>query len=338
MGLITSVIPVLGFLGVLYLFDSFKLVRHNLLWLCILWGLSSAILAYVINSGLWAYIVEDRIWFTRYMAPLIEEVLKGLIILTLIQKRRIGFSIDAAIYGFAVGAGFSIIENMVYYFQLGSDYGFLVFLLRGLGTAVMHGGCTALLAVWMISTVSRGLRFLPMAIIGTLCVIVLHSTFNHFFLNPILQTAITIAVFPLIFVILFNYSNARLHAWLELEFSDEVEMLQMMSRGKVMETRAGQFLTSFKQHFPAEVVVDMYCYLSIYLELSIKAKRNIMLRESGFGVIIEPDIDNKLIELNQLRKQIGKAGELAIRPLIRMSYRELWKLNQLQTKTKQTML
>ena len=73
----------------------------------------------------------------------------------------------------------------------------------------------------------------------------------------------------------------------------------------------------------------MYCYIALYLELSIKAKRNLMLKENDFPIIVEDDLQPKLKELAQLRKQIGKIGELAISPLIRMNYRNLWKLNQL---------
>jgi len=55
-----------------------------------------------------------------------------------------------------------------------------------------------------------------------------------------------------------------------------------------------------------------------------------MLKENGFAPIIEPDIDGKLKELGQLRKEIGKVGELTLSPLIRMNYRNLWKLNSLK--------
>jgi hypothetical protein len=77
-------------------------------------------------------------------------------------------------------------------------------------------------------------------------------------------------------------------------------------------------------------LLDIYCFFSLYLELSIKAKRNLMLRENGFPVIPEPDIKDKLKELYQLKKQIGQAGELALLPLVRMRHRELWELSQLE--------
>ncbi len=51
--------------------------------------------------------------------------------------------VDAAISGFAVGAGFAVIENLTYIPAL-SAAGLLTAAVRGLGTAMMHGGTTAI--------------------------------------------------------------------------------------------------------------------------------------------------------------------------------------------------
>jgi hypothetical protein len=82
-----------------------------------------------------------------------------------------------------------------------------------------------------------------------------------------------------------------------------------------------------KEHFSSDIIVDMYCYISVYLELSIKSKRNILLAECEMPIVKEPDIDSKLKEFHQLRKIIGKSGELALSPLIKLSNRDLWKLS-----------
>ena len=51
---------------------------------------------------------------------------------------RIGYKLDAVISGFAIGAGFSVVENIIY-LSIFPDYGAGTWLVRGLGTAVMHG-------------------------------------------------------------------------------------------------------------------------------------------------------------------------------------------------------
>jgi hypothetical protein len=134
-----------------------------------------------------------------------------------------------------------------------------------------------------------------------------------------------------LFLFLFQRSNHLLQNWLEMEFSNEVALLSMIRKGKFSQTKAGTYLVNLKQHFEPEMIVDLYCYVSLYLELSIISKRNIMLKEQGFPIIKEPDILDKLTELQQLRKQIGKVGVIALQPLVKMQYRELWKLNQLKS-------
>lgn len=330
MEFVFSFSPVLLFLFCLYMLDSFKLVNKKMLLICLIWGVIAALSSYFLNTWLHKQISLNYQEFSRYIAPLTEEIAKVILIIILIGRQKIGFSIDAAIYGFAAGTGFALTENMVYLLRLGSETGMIIWILRGFGTALMHGGSTALIAMLVIGGIQRdkplALALIPALFAGYL----LHSAFNHFFLNPYLQTALIFIVLPVLFTIVFQKSNSVLQDWLEIEFGNEVEMLRMIRQGAFSDTRAGTYLISLKKHFNPEMMVDLYCYISLYLELSIKAKRNLMLKESGFPLFEEPEIDVKLKELKQLRKQIGKIGELAMKPLVRMNHREIWELNLLK--------
>lgn len=330
MHIVFSILPVFLFLTGLFLLDSFKLVSKNRLALCILWGVISALISYYLNSWLNSQLDINFAIFSRYLAPITEELSKILIVLFLIDRKKIGFAVDAAVYGFAAGAGFALAENIFYLYALGHQPGMVVWILRGFGTALMHGGCTAIFAIILIDGIQRDRKLFLAAIPGFLTAFILHSGFNHFFLNPYIQTALIFLVLPLVFMLVFQKSNSSLQDWLEIEFSQEVEMLGMMQQGRFAHTKAGNYLLSLRKHFNSEAIVDLYNYISLYLELSIKAKRNMMLKENGFPVIVEPDIGAKLEELKQVRKQIGKIGELALQPLVRMKHREIWKLNQLK--------
>jgi protease PrsW len=328
--IIFSFVPVLLFLITLYLVDSFKLVRIKTLLICFIWGILSAIIAYFGNTWISGSITLEFRDYSRYLAPVLEETLKASVVVYLISRQKVGFTVDAIIYGFASGAGFAIAENMVYIVRLSGEPGMIIWMLRGLGTALMHGGCSALLAMSVIGSIQNGEKLYTGFLKGFLIVYVIHSGFNHFFLNPYLQTLMIFTLLPLIFAYFFQKSNLMLQNWLEIEFSSEAEMLSMIRQGKFSDTKAGGYLVSLKKHFKPEMIVDLYCYISLYLELSLKAKRNLMLKENGFPAPAEADIDEKLEELFKLRKVIGKVGELAVQPLVRMKHRELWKLNQLR--------
>lgn len=330
MALIFGFFPVIIFLGCLFLLDSFKLVKVRLLLVCLGWGLISAGIAYVLNTGLANHFSLDFDTLSRYVAPAVEEAIKAGMVFFLIARRQIGFMVDAAIYGFAIGTGFALAENSWYYWQLGHDFNTILAIVRGFGTAIMHGGTMAICAIIVIEGVQRSSKLLTSATTGLLAAMMIHTLFNQFMVNPFVQTMLIIILLPLVFYFVFMISTSQLQKWLEVEFSNEVDMLKMIRKGRLKDTKAGNYLSSLKEHFDPEVLVDMYCYFSLYLELSIKAKRNLLLQESGIPVIIEPDIKDKLVEIKALRKMIGKAGEMALMPLVRMQHRELWKLNQFE--------
>lgn len=329
MEIILSILPVLFFLLFLFMLDSFKLVVKKQLFLALLWGIVTATLTYFINTNiLEASTVEFKI-FSRYIAPFIEEIIKSLFIFILIFQKRIGFFIDAAIYGFAIGAGFALVENCTYFLNA-TNFTFIVSIIRGFGTAILHGGCTALIAIVLIGSKNINNSFWKNSLLAILSASILHSAYNHFYINPLLQTIGVIIIIPTIFILLFKQSELKLQHWLEIEFNSEVELLQIIQKGNFSKSKAGKYLVSLKSRFPKETIFDIYCYIQLYLELSVKAKRNLMLKESGIPPILEDDIELKLNELSALKKQIGKIGEIALAPLIKMNYRDLWKLNLLK--------
>ena len=88
------------------------------------------------------------------MSPWLEELLKALILIHLIRTRRVGLLVDAAIAGFAVGTGFALVENL-YYLAMRPEAQTDVQVIRGFGTAIMHGGATAIFGIVSVALVER---------------------------------------------------------------------------------------------------------------------------------------------------------------------------------------
>src|SRR5438105_3389976 len=139
-----GLLPVASFLAVLLLLDSYKLVRLRAVVGVVLAGMLAAGVAYAVNGALLAHL--EFATYTRYVAPFIEEALKALVIAALIRAHRVGFLVDAAIFGFAVGTGFALVENLNY-LALQPDSALGTWVVRGFGTALMHGGAAASFAV-----------------------------------------------------------------------------------------------------------------------------------------------------------------------------------------------
>lgn len=324
-----ALLPVLVFLLLLILMDCFKLVKIPHLVLCLVWGMLCAIGAYFINTFILTGLNLERQEMTRYVGPLVEETLKMIMVILLIWKNRVGFMIDGAIYGFGVGAGFALVENIWYLLELNSQ-NLLLWMVRGLGTAIMHGGTTSVFAILVMQSFGRKQRSIFPYLYSWLIAILMHSFFNHFVMPPAAMMVFTLVIIALTEYFIFRSGERNLRRWLELEFDSEVKLMLMIRKGQFARTHAGEYMMFIKDRFAPMAVVDMLAYISLYLELSIKAKSKLMLQEAGIHVRKEESIDEKLTELKALEKNIGVTGLLAIAPVLRVSRRDLWKWSSLK--------
>lgn len=206
----------------------------------------------------------------------------------------------------------------------------MIWITRGFGTAIMHGGTTAIFGILCMSALNRQSSLGVATGSGILAAMVIHGIFNQFLVSPLVSTVIIILLVPLSLIIIFQSNEKSIRKWLELEFDSEVSMLRMIRKGQFSQTKTGGFLISLRGHFPGEVVLDMYCFISLYLELSMKAKSMMMLRENDMSVPSDPDLPVKLRELKTLKKSIGRGGYLAIAPVLRMNQQDLWKFYLLE--------
>jgi RsiW-degrading membrane proteinase PrsW (M82 family) len=327
--IIVSLFPVFVFLVALIFLDSFKLVNLRAVLQTILVGCAAAALCLFLNSGLMNWLAIYVKIYVRYVAPVTEELFKAIYLVYLIRAGKVGFMVDAAIYGFALGAGFALVENVYYLYSLHSS-NILLWLVRGFGTAIMHGGTTAVFGMVAKSWTERKsseafLNFVP----AFLFAIVVHSAFNHFILPPVLTTLILMISLPTLILFVFEQSERATRRWLGVGFDTDVELLDILNTGKISETRIGQYLQTLRAHFPGEIVADMLCLLRIHLELAIRAKGILLMRQTGFKPATDPEIKEKFIELSYLEKSIGKTGQLAILPFLHTSRRDLWQLYML---------
>ena len=162
LSLAVGILPVLAFLAALLALESYKLVRLRTVVAAIAAGALAAALCWFVNGWLIEGFDATLATYSRYGAPVVEEIAKALVIVLLVRANRIGFLVDAAILGFAVGAGFAIVENLQYQ-RLVPDAGLATWIVRGFGTAIMHGGVTATFAMAGLAMLERTGRPLPVA-------------------------------------------------------------------------------------------------------------------------------------------------------------------------------
>jgi RsiW-degrading membrane proteinase PrsW (M82 family) len=324
-----GLLPVVCFLGALVAFDSYKLVRLRTVLAVILLGGLAAGASYFANGGLLALLDVQLATYSRYVAPLVEELLKGSVILLLLRTHRIGFLVDAAIFGFAVGTGFAMVENL-YYLRLLPDAHLAVWIVRGFGTAIMHGGATAIFAVATLALVDRRGRLDLAALLpGISVAVALHSLFNHFFLSPILSTLGILVVLPPLLMLVFERSERAVEDWLGTGFDADTELLALLDSGEFSSSPVGSYLQQLKRKFRGEVVADLVCYLRLHVELALRAKGVLMMREGGFEVQVDELTRAKFEEMRYLERTVGPTALLALKPFLHLSHKDLWQLYML---------
>jgi protease PrsW len=328
-----SVLPVLVFLFALELIDTYKLLTLGQVLRSVAVGCAVAGVCYGLNTAVYgAGLMPPGIW-ARSGAPVIEEIAKALYVAWLLRSNRVGFMVDSAISGFAVGAGFAVLENLTYIPDLSAS-GLAASLVRGLGTAMMHGGATAIFGtvsanVSEIRGSRSALTFLP----GLAMAIVIHELYNQPLWRPVMAAVTVLVILPIVIAFIFWRSEKVLEKWLGMKLDKDIDLLQMIATGTFGNSPVGKYMRSLESTFTPVILGDMLSYLHLSLELSARAKGDLLRREMGFPVDPDAELPGQLKELKFLESQIGRAGKMALAPLLGQSRRDIWELQQLTEKT-----
>jgi protease PrsW len=324
-----ALLPVLVFLAALVYFDSFKLVSLRVVVAAMAIGGAAAGAAYFMNQVLLDGLRVEFVTYSRYVSPWLEEILKGAALVYLVRSRRIGMLVDGAIFGFAIGSGFALVENL-YYLATRPDAHAVVEMVRGFGTAIMHGGATAIFAIVSVSLAEKRPDalvsvFLP----GLLAAVVLHSAFNHLLAKPVLATLGILLALPPLMQFVFQRSERSLRDWLDADLDSDIELLHLINSNEFSASHAGIYLNSLREKFRGEVVADMLCYMRLHVELALRAKGLILMRESGLDAPVGEETREQLAELQYLERSIGRTGRIAMRPVLPMTSKDLWQIYML---------
>ncbi len=320
MPFVAALLPVVIYIFVVYRIDSFALVSVKRLLLLVVCGMAAALACF----GLFQFMGND------WLNPILEEVVKAIPLLVLASRKRIVFFIDSVICGAAVGGGFSILEN-IFYLLLGDGLSMGTVLFRGLEVALIHMGCSALVAaglMFAVRLVERRRSRLEikrkdvwMTVFLLVAAPALHVFHNAFHFNPLLQFLFVFGVMGGLLVWTYQYDGDMIHRWLDRGLDKQIELLQSIREGKLAEIKTGAYLLSVKDSFPPEVFFDLICYVELNIELSVAAKSRFMLHEAGLALPMDEEeaalIRSQYEEYRQLEKRLGQSARMTIAPVVK---------------------
>lgn len=152
--LIAAVVPMFIYLIIIWVLDRYEREPFWLLLLNFFWGATGAIILGVIGSLIFQIPLNEVIKLfvvgnsselinlsgAVVTAPLVEESTKGIFLLLMSLSKKFDGGVDGAVLGGAIGLGFGMTENFMYFLAYGNTPSawIMIVIIRTLFSAVMH--------------------------------------------------------------------------------------------------------------------------------------------------------------------------------------------------------
>ena len=332
-----ALFPVLVLLGVFIWLDAFKLMNHKEVTGLLFLGALGALLAWPVSGRLLDTLPIGFSLYSRFIAPWIEEAIKAAIMIVLFRMNRIGYKLDAVISGFAIGAGFSVVEN-IFYLTLFPGYGTGTWLVRGFGTAIMHGTTLAILAAMAHEFSERETRgaaaayhfhlfwFIP----GYGAAVALHMVFNQFPQRPLVAMLGAVLFAPIVLIGILNFGTAEAKTWLASESAEHWAQLEALREGRWPDGPAGKGIAELARRLDESSVKRLRRYWELQAWL-VAQSEEVMIEETEGKVAFDAaQIRAAFAELDGLRQALGKSSFAAFQALLPFSRNDLWEVSELR--------
>jgi RsiW-degrading membrane proteinase PrsW (M82 family) len=332
-----ALIPVIVMLALFVWLDAFALMNIREVLVLLLLGALGALAAWPVSGRLLDTLPIGFSLYSRFIAPWIEEAIKAAIMIGLFRFNRIGYKLDAVISGFAIGAGFSVVEN-IFYLTIFPDYGTGTWLVRGFGTAIMHGTTLALLAAIAHEFAERETRdatahydfsllwFVP----GYGVAVALHTLFNQFPDRPMVAMMGAIVAAPLALIAILNMGTTEARRWLAAECAGHRAQVEALRAGRWPNGLAGDKITALAARLDPESVKRVRRYWELQAWLVAEAEETMMEEAAGDAEFDAAAIRSALAELDGLRRALGHSTFAALRALLPFSRNDLWEVAELR--------
>lgn len=216
---LAAVIPMSFYLFLIWKMDKYDREPIKLVLLNYFWGAIGAVLLALIGNiiltSFFSLIIQDEtgldIFGAVIIAPFVEEITKGLFLLVTITSRKFDNITDGIVYGGAIGLGFGMTENFLYFISNMdniSDW-ISIIIVRTLFSGVMHMVATATLGAFLglSKFIILPLRIL-LGLLGLAIAMLIHSLWNLFvsFDATVLLGFIFMIITVSIFIIVFKFA------------------------------------------------------------------------------------------------------------------------------------
>ncbi len=177
--LVYAIVPVVFYLWIILAIDRYDREPMSLVLANFGWGVLCAAALLLLN--VFTNTLEDKL----IRAPVIEEILKAAFLVYTARKKAFDNITDGVVYGMAIGLGFGMAENFVWFWNSSTVASWAVRILeRTLFTVIMHAMSTGIVGA-MFGFTKFGNAYLrwPMRIAGLAAAIGAHAYWNYAVMN-----------------------------------------------------------------------------------------------------------------------------------------------------------
>ncbi|MBX3014132.1 MAG: PrsW family intramembrane metalloprotease [Caldilineaceae bacterium] len=336
--IVVAVAIPLAFLLLVQRLDLYASGTLRTLVVCMVAGLAAFLAAYQLNSALVPFF--GYALMVTLVAPMIEEVLKSLVLIYYVRRPDFTYFVDGAIYGFAAGVAFAVAENLLYLSRVGDSGGFGLALTRAFSTSLMHGSASALVGVALGRLrFGRGLTRFGALALGWSAAIGLHLAFNNLISR-------NWGVLTIIFAIVLGLSGVLLNgllirwglraeqAWLR----ETLDQAVGVSRGEaavVQElAQLDRLLAPVAERFGPQKRQQVETFLRRQAQLGLKRKVEVMTLDPQLRQAMAAEVVALREEVDALRRAIGVYCMSYVRSILPPASEPLWqRLNDTLTAT-----
>lgn len=326
---IALIIPVL-FLFALRVFDLYKTGKFNRNIITLIGGLVAYMLAAQINPAIDHYTSLNWDQVVRFIAPVVEELLKSLILIYLVNRADFNYVVDGALFGFGTGIGFAIIENTEYLGGAKIGAVFILAIARVFSTNLMHATSSGVIGTSL--AYHRGnknkMKGLFVILGGYIVAMTFHMIFNTMVnMNILLVFAVVYGAVGATFIwFVIRGGMGAQKEWVQENLGtveDRVtkeEVRAVTSIDKVVET----LIEPFEARFGSEKVPLVKELMYKQAEMGIKRKLLEATPSPTKRKEVEEIIHNLYKEMEVLRKQIGMYQMMFVREVYLGQDIRLW--------------
>ncbi len=315
--IIATIIPMAYAILVIKL-DFFKTISRRFLIISALAGLLAYASAYFINP-LFLKLNISTTHIIRFVAPVVEEILKALILIYLVQRRDFAYFVEAAIYGFTIGIGFAIIENYQYLIQH-SDIGLALAINRVISTNLVHATASSVAGIFIgFGRFSRKSFRIPTGLLGLTLATILHSFFNNMVTRDFLGAyliifAAIVGIFGGVIIVLTIRKGLRQErTWINETLQDQKGITNRESVAVQNMDQFNRIKRRIQSIFGKEKADLIERLLTSQARIGIALKTRTKLEEDKERQRAAEYIEELEISIRRLQLEIGTFGMLYVR-------------------------